>query len=289
MIDAGDAILLGGKREAPTEPSPDVENKKPKKEETKDANMEAIKGTLAAINQTLIEPPQIDLSLDKKTWTSEFPLEQLRQGREREVYNLVLFDAFDAVWEVPRGADLYDMVWIEEWRGEDVRSRLCVRQFKSAEVRDDVFAGTPDTFFIRVELSLASRDESHGIMIIDISVAFMHARLGDEEEIYVRVPKDIKGSPFWKLKAAVNGTRKASQYWQDFSAEQMGGMGFDRNDVNPCIYHRDDDRLQAEQHGDDFLIEGNRSSLLSLAEEFKRRFLVKKIEIISPHPEDQTK
>ena len=40
------------------------------------------------------------------------------------------------------------MVWVDEWRGDRVRSRLCVRQFKSEGLRDDLFAGTPDTFFI---------------------------------------------------------------------------------------------------------------------------------------------
>ena len=44
MIDAGDAILLGGKREAPTEPSPEVENKKPTKEKRKMRTWKQLKG-----------------------------------------------------------------------------------------------------------------------------------------------------------------------------------------------------------------------------------------------------
>ena len=31
-----------------------------------------------------------------------------------------------------------DMIWVSEWRGDSVRSGLCVRHFKDAEVRDDV-------------------------------------------------------------------------------------------------------------------------------------------------------
>ena len=44
------------------------------------------------------------------------------------------------------------MTWFgfDEWRGDRVRSRLCVRQFKVEEFRDDLFAGTPDTFFNHV-------------------------------------------------------------------------------------------------------------------------------------------
>ena len=63
MIDAGDAVLLERQRDAPTV-TKQVWNKKPKKDEKTDDKMETAKRTLAAINQTLIDPPQIDLSLD---------------------------------------------------------------------------------------------------------------------------------------------------------------------------------------------------------------------------------
>ena len=43
----------------------------------------------------------------------------------------------------------YDMVWVDEWRGDRVRSRLCVRQFKAEGLRNDLFAGTRDTFSIK--------------------------------------------------------------------------------------------------------------------------------------------
>ena len=54
------------------------------------------------------------------------------------------------VEELPPRKHAYDMVWVDEWRGDRVRSRLCVRQFKAEGLRDDLFAGTPDTFFQRV-------------------------------------------------------------------------------------------------------------------------------------------
>ena len=43
----------------------------------------------------------------------------------------------------------YDMVWVDDWRGDRVRSRLCVRQFKAEGLRNDLFAGTRDTFSIK--------------------------------------------------------------------------------------------------------------------------------------------
>ena len=81
------------------------------------------------------------------------------------------------------------MVWVDEWRGDRVRSRLCVRQFQAEGLRDDLFAGKPDTFFIKYLLAKAASCKDFGLLIVDISVAFMHA--GTDEEIYVKVPYDF--------------------------------------------------------------------------------------------------
>ena len=39
--------------------------------------------------------------------------------------------------------------WFDEWRGDKVRSRLCVRQLKAEQSRDDLFAGTLETSYER--------------------------------------------------------------------------------------------------------------------------------------------
>ena len=80
----------------------------------------------------------------------------------------------------------YDMVWVDDWQSDRVRSRLCVRQFKAEALRDGVFAGTPDTVFIKYLLAKAAGCKDFGLLVVDISVAFMHART--DEEIYVKVP-----------------------------------------------------------------------------------------------------
>ena len=65
----------------------------------------------------------------------------------------------------------------------------------------------------------------------------MHART--DEDIYVKVPSGIKNSKFWRLKAAVNGTRKAAKKWQEYSSDKLvTNMLFQQNDINPCIYKR---------------------------------------------------
>ena len=167
-----------------------------------------------------------------------------------------------------------------------MRSRLCVRQFKAKGLRDDLFAGTPDTFFIKYLLAEAASCKDFRLLVVDISVAFMHART--DEEMYAKVPSGIKSSRFWRLKAAVNGTRKASKHWQEFPCDKLvTNMLFQQNDINPRIYKRFCDNLDLEQHGDDFLVCGLTSNFEVLADEFKNNFLVKKAEIVSLKPEHQ--
>ena len=115
----------------------------------------------------------------------------------------------------------------------------------------------------------------------------MHARI--DEEIFVKVRAGIISSKYWKIKAAVNGTRKASKYWQEYSFDKLvTNMLFQQNDINPCIYKRLCNDLDLEQHGDDFLVCGVTRSLEKLTEEFNGHFLVKKSEIVSLKPERQS-
>ena len=85
---------------------------------------------------------------------------------------------FDAVEDtiIEEGDTLCDMIWVEEWRGEEVRSRLAVRQFRG-EKRLDVFAAMPDSFFVRFQLVKCSANPDWAVLIIDVSVAFMHAEI----------------------------------------------------------------------------------------------------------------
>ena len=119
--------------------------------------------------------------------SGKFPKDELKAGRELELRNILNLDAFELVDKLPPGKHAYDMVWVDEWRGDPVRSRLCVRQFKAEGLIDDLFAGTPDTFFIQYLLAKAASCKNFGLLVFDISVAFMHART--DEEIYMKVPR----------------------------------------------------------------------------------------------------
>ena len=56
--------------------------------------------------------------------SGKFPEDELKAGRELELRNMLNFDAFELVDELPPGKHAHDMVWVDEWRGDRVRSRL---------------------------------------------------------------------------------------------------------------------------------------------------------------------
>ena len=93
-------------------------------------NENLLAGCIAAVNKLLCDTPSVDLSRDRTALSGKFPEDEL-------------------VDELPPGKHACDMVWVDECRGDRVRSRLCVRQFKAEGLRDDLCAGTPDTFVIK--------------------------------------------------------------------------------------------------------------------------------------------
>ena len=88
----------------------------------------------------------------------------------------------------------------------------------------------------------------------------------------------------------MDGTRKASKHWQEYSSDKpVTNMLFKHNDINPCTHiTRGFVTIWSwEQHGDDFLVCGATQGLEKLAEEFMGHFLVKKADIVSLKPEHQ--
>ena len=151
MVDKGDAIKLetsGNQEEIVLEPDVSWKKRKigepeinpggassltadtPKRRESEQgssANENLLAGCIAAVNNLLCDVPTVDLSRDRTALSGKFPEDELKAGRELELRNMLNFDAFDLVEELPPGKHDYDMVWVDEWRGDRVRSRLCLR------------------------------------------------------------------------------------------------------------------------------------------------------------------
>ena len=83
--------------------------------------------------------PSADLTNDAVAWSGKLPEAELENGRRRSLNKLTTFDTFDWIGELLREHNAYDTVLVDEWRGDRVRSMLCVSQFMVAQQLDDTF------------------------------------------------------------------------------------------------------------------------------------------------------
>ena len=73
-------------------------------------NENLLAGCIAAVNKLLCDTPSVDLSRDRTALSGKFPEDELKAGRELELRNMLNFDAFELVDELPPGKHAYDMV-----------------------------------------------------------------------------------------------------------------------------------------------------------------------------------
>ena len=145
MVDKGDAIKIEIGGEIVEEPDANLKKRKigepdtnpggassltadtPKRKESEQgssANERSLAGCIAAVNNLLCDVPTVDLSRDRTALSGKITEDDLKAGRELELQNMFNFDAFELVDELPPRKHAYDMVWVDEWRGDRGRSRL---------------------------------------------------------------------------------------------------------------------------------------------------------------------
>ena len=78
-----------------------------------------ISAILASVSE-LLDTTVVVLSKDRRASRSKFPLDTLQAGREKGISNMGKFDAVDSLWEYD--GQVFDMIWIDECRGDEVRS-----------------------------------------------------------------------------------------------------------------------------------------------------------------------
>ena len=171
--------------------------------------------------------------------------------------------------------------WVDVQKGPIVRSRLVAQEFASKEDREDIFAATPPLFATKLCISDAASCGDLGkgeraLMILDVKRAFLYGDI--EDDLYIELPKE---DPWFghgyvgKLKKAMYGTRGAPQVWQKLVKRVMTSLGFEMNEIHPCVfYHRERDMLVVT-HVDDFLVSGNRSDLKWLHQMIEKEFEIK--------------
>ena len=148
-------------------------------------------------------------------------------------------------------------------------------EFASGEIRDDLFAGTPPLFAMRLLLSLvASCDtvKKQAIMILDVKCAFLYGKM--KRDVYIELPPEdpdsLSGEFYGKLEKAMYGTRDAPQIWQAVVRETMERLGFQVSVLHPAIYYHREKGIRVIAHVDDFLCTGDERTLRWLYNELSK-------------------
>ncbi len=212
----------------------DYELEHPMVEGVQDGEHDAIEMHVGFDDEELIEKPAgpVQVPLPTKTiygTRSGEPLDPVKvaAGRQREMDSIYRHDVKEDVLnsEAVGGVHVKGD-WVEDNKGDVVRSRFVVKQI-AYDYRDDVSQSTPALLVFRMMLAFASSKcpllktgSNFFIAIWDISVAFMHATI--DELIFVHPPKDLVPPGFcWRLKRAMNRTRRASRQWADTVTEVL--------------------------------------------------------------------
>ncbi len=141
--------------------------------------------------------------------------------------------------------------WVNNWKGDDVRSRLVVQGCQQAlDTTADIFAASPSLTTLMTLISIAVAKDwtmSTG----DVSTAFLHADL--TEEVYVRPFAELaKPGHVWKLLKALYGLRSAPKHWADHFADVLKSkLGFNRSKTDSCLYWHPELKIYALVYVDD--------------------------------------
>lgn len=226
---------------------------------------------------------------------------EVHRMQELNVYHLI------SIADAKRlGYKIVSSRWLDDNKGEMVRSRLVAQEVSYFENREDCNASTPGLKACRLILSLAAskpsrpsvqaKNRTRGstgktyaerrrqLALHDVSVAFFHADM--DELVAVRPPKGTTWVPEGMLMAldkAMYGTRKASQLWQELVATTLcKDELFLRSPTNGSLYHSEELDVETCIHGDDFLSEGDPEDLDALDSLLTKSFITKVLERVGP-------
>ena len=93
------------------------------------------------------------------------------------------------------------------------------------------------------------------LALYDISVAFWHALLLEDEPIAMYPPRREEAGYMWQMKRAVHGTRRASRPFQEHMKGVLKEAGYAARKVCHQVYHCLETDSMAAIHGDDIIAE----------------------------------
>ena len=162
----------------------------------------------------------------------------VEEAMDRERASLDAFKVHTEVSEEePKKAGIRPirMGWVLADRGTTVKARMVACEVNHGEWCD-AFAATPTSVAMRLVLQ---RGLARGwtIFTADISTAFLHAVLDEDELIYIPPPTtDRRPWHVWRLWRALYGLRRAPQYFQEHFAKKLLNIGYKRSVADPQLF-----------------------------------------------------
>ena len=175
--------------------------------------------------------------------TNQYSPEELAKGMQTEMNSMDYFDVYvernlSTLTEAQRQG-IIKSKWVLRRKEDGVRCRLVGKGF-AQEINDkdaDAYASTPQLVTLKCLLAFAlARQQT--ILSGDVSTAFLHATLPDDQEIFIEPPQEYYGGTniVWKLKRPLYGLRTAPKAWQDHFADTMLELGGTRLKCENNVY-----------------------------------------------------
>ncbi|CAE8735976.1 unnamed protein product [Polarella glacialis] len=211
------------------------------------------------------------------------PADKVMKGIEKELRGLADKGVMLTTQpeDIPDGARQISMRFVHKMAGEDVKSRIVVRDIKKSQPEEgELFASTPSLASFRLHFALSSlemnlmlqecgRSEEFVEVLGDIGQAFVHAN--NDQDIYVWPPEEVRGvevtidgekatlSPDvpWKLRKALYGYRKSPMLWQEHLARVVTErVKLQRSAIDTSTYFDADRKVRLFVHVGDLALGG---------------------------------
>jgi len=156
---------------------------------------------------------------------------------------LLMNDTWDIV-NVPKGTNVIGCKWVfktkRDARGNIIRfkARLVAKGYNQKEGIDYFETFSPVTRYstLRVLFALAAY-EGWELEQSDVTTAFLNAEL--DEEVYMEQPVPFQerfGEGVCRLRKGLYGLKQANRNWNLKINDWLLQFGFDRSQVDPCLY-----------------------------------------------------
>jgi hypothetical protein len=201
---------------------------------------------------------------------------ELAAMKERGVFD-------DELVELPRGGKAIPLKWVLLVKRDEYgnvikyKARLVARGDLQRPGIDfsEVFSPTVRFASILVLLALAVT-KGWNILQFDVSTAFLHAKLDDRLELFVRQPPgfvdSVNPSKVHRLRKSLYGLRQAGRLWSEHFVGCLKEMGFEQSKADESLFVRWKDGKVAiiPIHVDDGLVMGT-DDLKSIVEDLSSR------------------